>query len=87
MAPRKQLKIWFEAVREGGQIFFYASVDELEQCDLGQITAYYEYRKRKSWYLSIIAKSENITKLARKVTGSKILQNCSILWEVVHRQR
>ena len=45
MAPQKQLKIWFEAVREGGQIFFYASVDELEQCDLGQITAYYEYDK------------------------------------------
>ena len=71
MAPRKQLKIWFEAVREGGQIFFYASVDELELCDLGQITAYYEYRKRKSSYLSMIAKSENITKLARKVPVPK----------------
>ena len=59
------------------------------------MTAYYEYDRisiktlitgrRKSQYLSMFANSENITKLARKVTSSKMLQNCSILWEVVHR--
>ena len=32
----------------------------------------------------MITKSENITKLAGKVTGSKMLQNCSILWQVAH---
>ena len=95
VVPQKQFKIWFEAVREGGQISFCASVDELELCDLGQMTAYYEYDRisiktlitgrRKSQYLSMFANSENITKLARKVTSSKMLQNCSILWEVVHR--
>ena len=45
MAPRKQLKIWFEAVREGGQIFFYASVDELEQWAKSQHTMNIEEEK------------------------------------------